>query len=117
MERAARRQVSPGAELPYEDSHRVVFGHIVARVGCSRVVVGPCIACSLRFGVALAPELLYFAPLSIVTKQEPLKTKRARNLKSSTFTRMAQQHHHKWPSQMALLPGLSVPCADSSAIC
>ena len=27
--------------------------------------------CSLRSGVALAPEILYFSPLSIVTKQEP----------------------------------------------
>ena len=27
-------------------------------------------------------------------EQEPQTTKQARNLKSSTFTRMAQQHHH-----------------------
>ena len=38
-----------------------VVGHVVARVGCSREVVGACIACSLRSGVALAPEILYFA--------------------------------------------------------
>ena len=37
--------------------------------GRSRLVVGPCIACSLRSGVALALEILFFAPLSIVTKQ------------------------------------------------
>ena len=42
-------------------------------VGSSRLVVGPCILCSLRSGVALAPEILFFAPLSIVTKQEPQK--------------------------------------------
>ena len=49
----------------------MVDGHIVARVGSSRLVVGPCILCSLRSGVALAPEILFFAPLSIVMKQEP----------------------------------------------
>ena len=56
---------------------------IVARVGRSRLVVGPCIACSLRSGVALALEILFFVPLLIVTKQEPLKTKKAGNLKAS----------------------------------
>ena len=50
---------------------------IVARVGRSRLVVGPCIASSLRSGVALALDILFFAPLSIVTKQKPLKTKQA----------------------------------------
>ena len=50
----------------------MVVGHIVARVGSSRLVVGPCILCSLRSGVALAPEIIFFAPLWIVTKQEPL---------------------------------------------
>ena len=49
----------------------MVVRHIVACVGCSRSVVGPCFACSLLSGVALAPEILYFSPLSIVTKQEP----------------------------------------------
>ena len=44
---------------------------IVVRVGRSRLVVGPCIACSLRSGVALAVEILFFAPLSIVKKQDP----------------------------------------------
>ena len=39
-------------------------------------VVAPCIACSLRSRVDPAPEILFFAPLSIVTKQEPQKTKR-----------------------------------------
>ena len=58
MTRAAGRQVSPGAEVPYEDCCREVVGHIVARVECSRLVVGPCIACSLRSRVALAPEIL-----------------------------------------------------------
>ena len=53
----------------------MVAGHIVARVGRSRLVVGPCISCSLRCGVALAPEILFFAPLSIVTKQDLLRTK------------------------------------------
>ena len=55
----------------------VAVGHNIARVGCSRSVVGPCIACSLRSGVALAPGILYFAPLSIVTKQEPATPQRA----------------------------------------
>ena len=58
LARAAGRQVSPGAEVPYEDCCREVVGHIVARVECSRLVVGPCIACSLRSRVALAPEIL-----------------------------------------------------------
>ena len=44
---------------------------IVARVWRSKLLVGPCIACSFRSGVALALEILFFAPLSIVTKQEP----------------------------------------------
>ena len=38
--------------------NKTVVGHIVARVGCSRLVVVPCIACSVRSGVALAPEIL-----------------------------------------------------------
>ena len=44
---------------------------IVARMGrsCLLPVVGRCIACSLRSGVALALEILSFVPLSIVTKQ------------------------------------------------
>ena len=42
--------------------------YTVARVGCGRAVVGPCIACSLRSGVELAPEILYFAALSIEAK-------------------------------------------------
>ena len=45
--------------------------------------------------VVPAPAFLCFARLSIVTKQEPQQTEQARNLKSSTFTRMAQQHHHE----------------------
>ena len=49
----------------------MVVRHIAARVGSSRLVVGPCILCSLRSGVALAPEILFFAPLSIVTKKKP----------------------------------------------
>ena len=49
----------------------VVVGHNFARVGSSRSVVGPCIACSLRSRVAPAPEILCFASLSIVMKQEP----------------------------------------------
>ena len=53
----------------------MVVGHIVAHVGSSRLVVGPCILCCLCSGVALAPEILFFVPLSIVTKQEPLKIK------------------------------------------
>ena len=77
----------------------MVVGNIVARVGFSRATVGPCIACSLRSGVALAPEILYFVSLSIVTKQELQKPNQARNLKPSTFTRMAQQHHHESLSQ------------------
>ena len=102
LARAAGRQVAPGAEIPYEDGRRVVVGHIVARFGGSRLVVGPCILCSLRSGVALAPEILFFAPLSIGTKQEPLKTKQASNLKASIFTRMTQQQHHKSLSQLVL---------------
>ena len=47
----------------------MVVRHIVARVGRSRLVVAPCISCSLRSGVALAPEIPFFAPLSIVPKQ------------------------------------------------
>ena len=30
----------------------------------------------------------------VEVEQEPLTTEQARNLKSSTFTQMAQQHHH-----------------------
>ena len=73
----------------------------VARFGGSRPVVGPCNACSLRSGVALALEILFFAPLSIVMKQEPLKTCHARKLKPSTFTRMAKQHRHENLSQLS----------------
>ena len=62
--------MSPGAEVPYEDCRGVFVRRTVARVGRNRLVVGPCIACSLRSGVALALEILFFAPLSIVTKQE-----------------------------------------------
>ena len=61
--------MSPGAEVPYDVE--VVVGHNIARVGCSRSVVGPCVACSLRSHVAPAPEILCFARLSIVMKQEP----------------------------------------------
>ena len=64
--RAAGRQVSPSAEIPYEDWRRVVVGHVVARVGSSTLVVGPCILCSLCSGVALAPEILFFAACSVV---------------------------------------------------
>ena len=63
-------------------------GHIVARAGSSRLVFGPCILCSLRSGVALAPEILFFAPLSIVTKQEPQKTK----LSASPLDVLIQPH-------------------------
>ena len=48
----------------------MVVGHIVARVESIRLVVGPCILCSLRSGVALAPEILFFAPLSIARAPE-----------------------------------------------
>ena len=51
----------------------MVLCHNIARVGCSRPVIGPGIAWSLRSGVAPAPEILCFAPLSIVMKQEPQK--------------------------------------------
>ena len=68
LARAAGCQVSPGAEVPYEDSRRVFVRRLVARVGRSRLVVGPCVACYLRSGVALALEILFFVPLSIVTK-------------------------------------------------
>ena len=67
--------MSPGAEVPYDVE--VVVGHNIARVGCSRSVVGPCIACSLRSRVAPAPDIICFAPLSIVMKQEPQKKKQA----------------------------------------
>ena len=50
----------------------------------------------------------HFAPLSIVTKQEPQKTKLAMNLKSSTFTRIAQRHHHESLSQFSLCLFLNV---------
>ena len=70
LARAAGRQVSPGPEVPYEDRRGVFVPRTVARVGRSRLVVGPCIACSFRSGVALALEILFFAPLLIVTKQE-----------------------------------------------
>ena len=86
----------------------MVVGHIVARVGSSRLVVGPCILCSLRSGVALAPEILFFAPLSIVTKQEPQKTKQARNLKASTITATAKKESNK------SLPSFFLPTARPS---
>ena len=66
---------------------------IVARVRCRGWFLVPV----LRARVALAPEILYLAPMLIVTKREPQKTKQAKTLKSSTFTRRAQQHHHdRW---------------------
>ena len=52
----------------------MVVGHIVAHVGRSRLVVGICVSFSLRSGVALAPEILFFAPLSIVTKHSLWRT-------------------------------------------
>ena len=48
----------------------MVVGRIVARVGRSRLVVGHCSACSMRSGVALALEILFFEPLSIAMKPE-----------------------------------------------
>ena len=62
-------QVSPGAEVPHEDRPKVFVRRIAAHVQRSRLVVSPCIACSLRSGVALALEILSFAPLSTETKQ------------------------------------------------
>ena len=69
LARAAGRQVSPGTSAPMRTDVEVVVGHNFAFVGCSRLVVGPCIACSWRFRVAPAPEVLCFAPPSIVSKQ------------------------------------------------
>ena len=92
----------------------MVVRHIVARVGRSRLVVGPCTACSLRSGVALALVILFFVPLSIVTKQEPQKTKQTRNLKSSTFTGMAHQHHHeRFPAPSGCRPHATSPSPPS----
>ena len=45
-----------GLKSPMRTDVEVVVGHIVARVGCSRSDVGPCIACSLRSRVAPALE-------------------------------------------------------------
>ena len=58
-----------GLMSPMRTDEEVLIGHNIARVGCSTSVVGPCIACSLRSRVVPAPEILCFAPLSIVMKQ------------------------------------------------
>ena len=57
------------------------------------LVVGPCIACSLRSGVALAVEILFFAPLSIVTKQELLRTKRCTS-NESVWTKHVEESRY-----------------------
>ena len=43
---ATDRQVSPGAEILYEDWYRVVHEYISALVGCSKQVVGLYISCN-----------------------------------------------------------------------
>lgn len=43
------------------------------RAIAQRLIVGPCIPFSLRFGVALALEMLLFAPLSTVIEQKPME--------------------------------------------
>ena len=64
----------------------MVVGCIVARIGRSRLLVGPCISCSLRSRVAPAPEILCFAPLSIVMRQEPLKKTHHSSINVNSFT-------------------------------
>ena len=74
----------------------VVAGHNIARVGCSRSVVGPCIACSLQSPrVAPAPEIRCFAPLSIVMMQELPRHKQLINL-DKTYGRSGIW---KWPQR------------------
>ena len=69
-----------------------------ARCARSRTSDFAFLLCSNR-KAKVEQEPLFFAPLSIVTNQEPQKTKQARNLKSSTLARMAQHHHHENLSQ------------------
>ena len=75
-------------------------------VGCSRVVVGPCIACSLHSGVALAAEILCFAPLSILMKhhsrenQKPSATTAAvQHMQRHTTLVQNGQHTTKEPQE------------------
>ena len=63
LARAADRQVSPEAEVPYEDWRRAVVARIVARVGCSRLVVGPGIPCGILVGVLMSHLPLRFSAL------------------------------------------------------
>ena len=71
LARAAGRQALPGAEVPCEDSRRSGRWSQYCSRWVQRSVVGPCIACSLRSRVALAPEILYFAPLSSNEAETP----------------------------------------------
>ena len=80
--------MSPGAEVPYKDYRGVVVGPNCYSRSVQRSVVGTCIAYCLCSRVALAPEILYFAPLSSVTKQEPQKTQQA------LFVDVISQHLH-----------------------
>ena len=80
---------------------------IAACVGRSRLVFVPCTACSLRPGVALALEILFFAPLSIVTKQETDKV-----LQRDTMVRNAQADNNQ--SRYLLRPRW-VPCWSALA--
>ena len=70
----------------------MVVGHNFARVGCSRSVVGPYIACSLRSRVAPAPEILCFAPLSIVMRHEPQAQEQHRLDKSQHAVSQIEWH-------------------------
>ena len=58
-------------QVPAQRAHNSRRGVVIGSRCCSpwssRVVVGPCVECSSRSGVALAPDILSFALVSIVT--------------------------------------------------
>ena len=86
--RAAGRQVSPGAEVPYEDCRRVVTRSLA--LGGYRLVAGPYISYT-KSVVVPAPSCLCFAPLSIVTAGNQQRHTRTRSISPPTQANKAEQ--------------------------
>ena len=66
------------------------------------------VVCNKARGVALAPEILYLAPLSIVTKQEPLRTKQASDLEARVLTLSREGRSHTSPDSAAIVASMEV---------
>ena len=95
----------------------LVVGHIVARVGYSRVVVGPCIACSLRSGVALAPDPILCALVDCNEASAP-KNKRCTSIESSWIKHMEEARYLEVAEKGAQWRGTgATPHAPPSQAC